>query len=143
MIELTARGGEYRKGLLKAARHLSPEEAAIISDLERHGMQVLQLYDVLCGGHVLVDNPGLYQDWRFKRISHERLSSHHQYIDKKQYPDIGMRGRVVREKLHGRTDQGTWVQLEKTPAEFGGKRKLLSMNDLRHLMDYLVYRFSR
>ena len=57
MIEITARAGEYRKGLLAAAARLSPEEAAIISDLERHGLQVPQLHDVLCGGHVLVDDP--------------------------------------------------------------------------------------
>jgi hypothetical protein len=53
-----------------------------------------------------------------------------------------MRGQVVREKLHGRTAQGTWVQLEKTPAAFG-KRKLPSLNDIRHLMDYVMYRLTR
>ena len=53
-----------------------------------------------------------------------------------------MRGQVVREKLHGRTAQGTWVQLEKTPAAFG-KRKLPSLNDIRHLMDYVIYRVTR
>ncbi len=142
MIELTARSGAYRKGLVAAARHLSPEEAAVIADLERHGLQVPQLRDVLCGGHILVDDPELYEDWRFERISHERLSSHHRDIDKRKYPDIGMRGSVVREKLHGRTAQGTWVQLEKTPAAFG-KRKLPSLNDIAHLLDYLVYRVTR
>ena len=30
MIEITARAGEYRKGLLAAAAHLSPEEAAVL-----------------------------------------------------------------------------------------------------------------
>ena len=55
MIEITAREGAYRKGLLTAADHLSPEETAIISDLERNGLQVSQLHDVLCGGHVLID----------------------------------------------------------------------------------------
>jgi hypothetical protein len=142
MIEITARAGAYRKGLVTAARRLSPEEAAILVDLEQHGLQVPQLHDVLCGGHVLVDDPGLYEDWRFDKISHQRLSSHHRDIDKTRYPDIGMRGQVVREKLHGRTAQGTWVQLEKTPAAFG-KRKLPSLNDLRHLMDYVVYRVTR
>jgi hypothetical protein len=142
MIEITARAGEYRKGLVAAAKHLSPEEAAIISDLERYGLQVPQLQDVLRGGHVLVDDPDLYEDWRFDRVSHQRLSSHHPDIDKALYPDIGMRGRVVMEKLHGRTAQGTWVQLEKTPAAFG-KRKLPSLTDLRHLMDYVVYRVTR
>ena len=92
MIEITARAGSYRKGLLAAAAHLSPEEAAIIADLERHGLQVPQLHDVLCGGHVLVDDPELYEDWRFAKVSHLRVSSHHKDIDKARYPDIGMRG---------------------------------------------------
>jgi hypothetical protein len=142
MIAITARAGSYRKGLLAAAAQLSPEEAAIIADLERHGLQVPQLRDVLCGGHVLVDDPQLYEDWRFAKVSHLRVSSHHKDIDKARYPDIGMRGQVVREKLHGRTAQGTWVQLEKTPAAFG-QRKLPSLTDLRHLMDYVVYRVTR
>jgi hypothetical protein len=142
LIEITARAGEYRKGLLAAIAQLSNEEASIISDLERHGLQVPQLHDVLCGGHVLVDDPQLYVDWHFKKVSHLRISSHHRDIDKKKYPDIGMRGYVVREKLHGRTATGTWVQLEKTPAAFG-KRKLPSMDDVRHLMDYVVYRLTR
>ena len=142
LIEITARSGEYRKGLVTAVAQLSREEAAIISDLEGHGLQVTQLHDLLCGGHVLIDDPQLYEAWRFKKVSHQRISSHHRDIDKKRYPDIGMRGHVVREKLHGRTAKGTWVQLEKTPAAFG-KRKLPSMDDLRHLMDYVVYRVTR
>jgi hypothetical protein len=142
LIEITARAGEYRKGLLTAVAQLSREEAAVIADLERHGLQVPQLHDVLCGGHVLIDDPQLYEDWHFKKVSHVRISSHHHDIDKKLYPDIGMRGHVVREKLHGRTATGTWVQLEKTPAAFG-TRKLPSMDDLRHLLDYIVYRVTR
>ncbi|WP_327287140.1 hypothetical protein [Streptomyces sp. NBC_01198] len=140
-IEITARAGEYRRGLLGAVNRLSPEEAAIVADLEQHGLQVPQLHDVLCGGHVLVDDPELYEKWRAAKGSHPRLSSHHRDIDKTLYPDIGMRGHVVREKLHGRTATGTWVQLEKTPAAFGG-RKMPSLDDLRHLMDYVVYRFT-
>ena len=101
-----------------------------------------QLHDVLCGGHVLIDDPQLYEDWRFTPVSHLRISSHHRDIDKARYPDIGMRGQVVREKLHGRTAKGTWVQLEKTPAAFG-KRKLPSVNDIRHLLDYVRYRVTR
>ncbi|MBV9095282.1 MAG: hypothetical protein JO132_15620 [Streptosporangiaceae bacterium] len=142
LIQITARAGKYRKGLLAAAARLSPEEAAIIAGLARHGLQVPQLKDVLCGGHVLVDDPQLYEDWRFAKVSHPRISSHHRDIDKAKYPDIGMRGALVREKLHGRTAQGTWVQLEKTPAAFG-KRKLPSLNDIRHLIDYVIYRVTR
>ena len=142
LIQITARGGKYRKGLLAAVAGLSPEEAAIISDLERQGLQVPQLHDVLCGGHVLIDDPQLYENWRFTKVSHPRISSHHRDIDKAKYPDIGMRGVVVREKLHGRTAQGTWVQLEKTPAAFG-QRKLPSLDDIRHLIDYVIYRVTR
>jgi hypothetical protein len=114
----------------------------IIYDLERHGLQLPQLHDVLCGGHVLVDDPDLYDAWHFPAVSHLRISSHHRDIDKTRYPDIGMRGLVVREKLHGRTVRGTWVQLEKTPAAFG-PRKLPSLDDIRHLADYVVYRLTR
>jgi hypothetical protein len=142
MIEITSQEGTYRKGLQSAADRLSPEEAAIIVDLEAHGLQVPQLRDILCGGHVLVDDPELYENWRFPAVSHRRISSHHRDIDKTKYPDIGMRGVVVREKLHGRTAQGTWVQLEKTPAAFGQK-KLPSLDDVRHLVDYVVYRITR
>jgi hypothetical protein len=142
LIELTSRTRSYRKGLTAAAAHLGPEEASIIADLERHGMQVPQLHDVLCGGHVLVDDPQLYEDWWFERVSRQRLSSHHKTIDKGRYPDIGMHGRVLREKLHGRTAQGTWVQLEKTPAAFG-KGRLPTIDDLRHLVDYIVYRVTK
>src|ERR1700744_1652770 len=142
IIEITAREGAYRKGLLAAAEQLSPQEATLIPGLERNGLQVSQMHDVLCGGHVLIDDPQLYEDWRFAGVSHLRISSHHRDIDKARYPDIGMRGQVVREKLHGRTAKGTWVQLEKTPAAFG-QRKLPSVNDIRHLMDYVLYRLTR
>jgi hypothetical protein len=142
MIEITARSGAYRKGLLAAADSLTPEEAEIISDLEGHGLQVPQLRDVLWGGHVLVDDPRLYEKWRFAKVSHPRISSHHRDIDKSRYPDIGMRGQVVREKLHGRTAHGTWLQMEKTPASFG-KRKLPSPTDVLHLVDYVTYRLTR
>ena len=141
LIDITARAGSYRRGLQAAAAQLSPEEAAIIVDLEDHGLQVPQMRDLLRGGHVLVDDPQLYEKWRFS-TSHPRISSHHRDIDKKLYPDFGMRGPVVREKLHGRTAHGTWVQLEKTPAAFG-KGKLPSLDDLRHLMDYVTYRITR
>jgi hypothetical protein len=142
MIEITAQAGKYRNGLLAAAEQLSREEATIVSDLERHGLQVTQLRDLLCGGHVLVDDPELYTSWQFAKVTHPRISSHHHDIDKKKYPDYGMRGPVVREKLHGRTAHGTWMQLEKTPAAFG-QRKLPNLDDLRHLMNYVMYRITR
>ncbi len=142
MVEITARAGRYRKGLAKAAGRLRPEEAAIIADLEHHGLDVVQLREVLCGAHVLIDEPTLYDRWRFPQLSRERLSSHHRTVDKQRYPDLGLRGPLVREKLHGRTAQGTWVQLEKTPASMGGF-KLPTWNDLQHLVDYVVYRITK
>ncbi|MBV9365288.1 MAG: hypothetical protein JO286_05575 [Solirubrobacterales bacterium] len=142
MVEISARPGGYRRGLEKAAELLTPQEAAVLADLEHHGLNVIQLRDVLRGAHVLVDDPSLYERWRFPKASHLRVSSHHHEIDKQKYPDIGMRGPLLREKLHGRTERGTWVQLEKTPAAFG-KRKLPSWHDLVHLADYVMYRVTR
>jgi hypothetical protein len=142
MVEITARAGEYRSGLGLAAKRLTPAEAAIIADLETHGLDVQQLREVLCGAHVLVDEPTLYQRWRFPK-SRERLSSHHRTVDKVRYPDLGLKGPLVREKLHGRTEAGTWVQLEKTPAAMGHGFRLPSMTDVRHLMDYVVYRVTK
>lgn len=142
MVEITSQVGKYRSGLARAAKRLMPSEAAIIADLERHGLDVPQLREMLCGAHVLVDEPELYDAWLFSK-SRQRLSSHHKTVDKERYPDIGLKGPVVREKLHGRTDAGTWVQLEKTPAAMGHGFHLPSLTDLQHLWDYIVYRFTK
>ncbi len=142
MVEITSHVGTYRNGLAQAAKRLTPAEAAIIADLERNGLDVPQLREVLCGAHVLVDDPELYDRWRFPQ-SRERLSSHHRTVDKRRYPDIGLKGPLVREKLHGRTESGTWVQLEKTPAAMGPGIHVPSLTDLKHLIDYIVYRFTK
>jgi hypothetical protein len=142
IVEIASQIGKYRSGLSRAAKRLTPAEAAIIGDLERHGLDVPQLRDVLCGAHVLVDEPELYESWRFPK-SRERLSSHHKTIDKKEFPDIGLKGPLVREKLHGRTQAGTWVQLEKTPAAMGHGFRLPTFADVQHLWDYIVYRVTK
>jgi hypothetical protein len=142
MVQITSQIGKYRSGLDVAGKRITPSEAAVIADLERHGLDVPQLRDVLCGAHVLVDEPELYERWRFPK-SRERLSSHHKTIDKKRFPDIGLKGPLVREKLHGRTQAGTWVQLEKTPAAMGHGFRLPTLTDARHLWDYIVYRFTK
>lgn len=142
LVEVTARSGRYRSGLPNAARRLTPAEASIIADLEAHGLDVQQLREVLWGAHVLVDQPQLYEGWRFPK-SRKRLSSHHKTIDKERYPDFGLKGPLVREKLHGRTNAGTWVQLEKTPAAMGHGFRLPTMTDIRHLMDYIVYKVTK
>jgi hypothetical protein len=143
LVRITSRYGKYRSGLTAALLRLEPGEAAIIADLERHGLDVPQLREVLCGAHVLVDDPELYANWRFDG-SRERLSSHHKSVDKKQYPDLGLKGPLVREKLHGRTPHGgTWVQLEKTPAAMGHGFRLPSWSDVLHLVDYIVYRITK
>jgi hypothetical protein len=142
MVQIASRLGKYRPGLALATRRLTPSEAAILADLEEHGLDVPQIREVLCGAHVLVDDPDLYQRWRFPK-SRERLSSHHVKVDKKLYPDIGLKGPLVREKLHGRTAAGTWLQLEKTPASMGHGFHLPSLTDLQHLWDYIVYRWTK
>jgi hypothetical protein len=143
LVQLTTRHGRYRRGLIHAAKGLTPNEAAVLADLEAHGLDVNQLRDVLWGGHVLIDDPDLYERWRFPKVTRERLSSHHRTVDKQSYPDLGMHGPLVREKLHGRTATGTWVQLEKTPAAFGPGHKLPTWNDVLHLVDFVVYRVTK
>jgi hypothetical protein len=143
LVQLTTRHGRYRRGLVQAAKSLTPQEAAVLADLEAHGLDVNQLRDVLWGGHVLIDDPDLYERWRFPKVTRQRLSSHHKTVDKATYPDLGMHGPLVREKLHGRTASGTWVQLEKTPAAFGAGHKLPTWNDVQHLADFIVYRITK
>ncbi len=142
LVDITSRVAEYRDGLRSAADRLTRHEATIISDLEAHGLDVPQLREVLWGGHVLVDDPDLYEAWRFPK-SRERLSSHHKSVDKETYPDLGLKGPLVREKLHGRTKTGTWVQLEKTPAAMGDGFRLPTWNDVLHLCDFFVYKFTK
>jgi hypothetical protein len=142
MVQIASQIGEYRSGLAVAAKRLTPPEAAIIADLERHGLDVPQLRDVLCGAHVLVDEPELYEGWRFPK-SRERLSSHHKTMDKGRFPDMGLKGPLVREKLHGRTQAGTWVQLEKTPAAIGHGFHFPTLADVQHVWDYIVYRVTK
>lgn len=142
LVDITSRVGEYRDGLKTAAERLTDHEAAIVEDLERHGLDVLQLREVLWGGHVLIDDPELYERWRFPK-SRERLSSHHKSVDKSQFPDLGLKGPLVREKLHGRTKTGTWLQFEKTPAAMGNGFRLPTWNDVLHLCDFVVYRITK
>jgi hypothetical protein len=143
LIQLTTRHGRYRRGLVQAATSLTPNEASLLADLEGHGLDVNQLRDVLYGGHVLVDDPDLYERWKFPKVTRQRLSSHHRTVDKQLYPDLGMHGPLVREKLHGRTANGTWMQLEKTPAAFGASHRLPTWNDVLHLVDFVVYRVTK
>jgi hypothetical protein len=143
LVQLTTRHGRYRRGLVQAAKGLTPNEAAVLADLEAHGLDVNQLRDVLWGGHVLIDNPDLYERWRFPKVTRQRLSSHHRTMDKQSYPDLGMHGPLVREKLHGRTLSGTWMQLEKTPAAFGSGHRVPTWNDVLHLVDFVVYRVTK
>lgn len=142
LVDITSRVAEYRDGLRRAADRLTRHEATIIADLEQHGLDVPQLREVLWGAHVLVDDPDLYEAWRFPK-SRERLSSHHKTVDKETYPDLGLKGPLVREKLHGRTKTGTWVQLEKTPAAMGDGFRLPTWNDVLHLCDFVVYRITK
>ena len=43
-VEITARRGQYRSGVAAAAERLTPSEAAIIADVEDHGLDVQQLH---------------------------------------------------------------------------------------------------
>ena len=80
-----------------------------------------QLREVLCGAHVLIDEPELYERWRFPK-SRERLSSHHKTVDKAEFPDIGLNG----QNTGGFSLQYPRVRLRKrsgSPLHFPGDRR--------------------
>ena len=72
MLDISARTNRFRGGILHAAARLTPQEAAIVADLERHGLDVTELRDLLRGAHVLVDQPELYERWLFPDKSDPR-----------------------------------------------------------------------
>ena len=92
LVQLTTRHGRYRRGLVNAAMGLTPNEAAVLADLEAHGLDVNQLRDVLWGGHVLIDDPDLYERWRFPKVTRERLSSDHRTGDRRWSRVLGCMG---------------------------------------------------
>ena len=104
-------------------------------------MDVDQLRDVLWGGHVLVDDPGLYERWRFSQQSRQRISSHHHDIDRRNTRTSACAGRwCARSCTVG--PRGYLGTVRKTPATIGSK-KLPCPEDVAHLMDYIVYRVTR
>ena len=138
-IDITALGRQLSPG--GGAPRTQPGRGGDHRRPGRRRLQVPQLRDLLQGGHVLVDHPQLYEKWRFTKASHRGYPA---TTANRQEAVPGFRdgGPVVRKKLHGRTARGTWVQLENTPAAFG-KGRLPSMDDLKHLVDYVTYRITR
>ena len=132
---------KYRKGLADASRRATDKELLVMRDLEERGLDAQGLRVMLGGGHVVIDDPELYERWVFPD-SDQRLSSHHREMDKKQYPDYGMVGPFVRQSLHGRTPQGTWIQWERTATSFKLGQHL-RWRDFVHIKDFIVYRITR
>lgn len=141
LVKLQLVVSRYRKGLAEASGRATPKESLILRDLEVRGLDAEAFRVMLHGGHVVIDDPELYERWTFPD-SVERLSSHHKDVDKKQFPDYGMVGPLVRQSLHGRTAQGTWIQWERTPAAFKFGRRI-RWTDVVHIKDYVVYRITR
>jgi hypothetical protein len=106
LVKLQLVVSRYRRGLAEASGRATPKESLILRDLEARGLDAEAFLVMLHGGHVVIDDPELYERWTFPD-SVERLSSHHKDVDKKRYPDYGMAGPLVRQSLHGRTAQGT------------------------------------
>ena len=142
MLDISARTTRFRGGILHAAARLTPQEAAIAADLERHGLDVTQLRDLLHGAHVLVDQPELYERWLFPDKSHQRISSHHPEIDSARIRTTASRPGRPR-KLHGRTAHGTGSAQEDTSDDDRGQAQASDVTDLKHVADYMVYRITR
>lgn len=140
LVRVAGNAGNFSPKLANAVAGASDEEVQIMSDLLANGLSIPELISVLKGAHVVVGDDALYERWIFPS-SHRRVSSHHRSVDKLATPDYGLDGPLVRESLHGKAPMGTWVQLERTSAQFRWGA-LPTLSDLIHLRDYLIYRFT-
>ena len=140
LVTVAGNAGQFSPKLATAVAGASDEEVQVMSDLLENGLSIPELISVLKGAHVVVGDDSLYQRWIFPS-SHRRISSHHRSVDKLATPDYGLDGPLVRESLHGKAPMGTWVQLERTSAQFRWGA-LPTLSDLIHLRDYLIYRFT-
>lgn len=140
LITVAGTAGQFSPKLASAVVDASDEEVKVMSDLLDHGLSIPELISVLKGAHVIVGDDSLYEQWIFPS-SHQRISSHHRSVDKRATPDYGLDGPLVRESLHGKAPLGTWVQLERSAAQFR-LGALPTIADLIHLRDYLIYRVT-
>ncbi len=140
LVRVAGNAGQFSPKLATAVAGASDEEVQVMSDLLENGLSIPELISVLKGAHVVVGDDSLYERWIFPS-SHKRISSHHRSVDKLATPDYGLDGPLVRESLHGKAPMGTWVQLERTSAQFRWGA-LPTVADLIHLRDYLIYRFT-
>ena len=140
LVTIAGNAGKFSPKLATAVSGASDEEVQVMSDLLDNGLSIPELISVLKGAHVVVGDDSLYQRWIFPS-SRKRLSSHHRSVDKLATPDYGLDGPLVRESLHGKAPMGTWVQLERSSAQFHWGA-LPTLADLIHLRDYLIYRIT-
>lgn len=141
LVKVAASAGDFSPKLSKAVERATDEEVRLLADLVQRGLSIPRLVNVLQGAHVLIGDDDLYAGWIFP-TSRQRLSSHHRTVDKRQTPDYGLDGPLVREALHGKAVSGTWIQLERTKATFK-KGQLPRWHDLVHIRDYILYRITR
>ena len=141
VIGITTRAGKYRRGLERAAAAITPQEAAIIADLAERGMDVDQLRDVLWGGHVLVDDPGLYERWTFPSRAGNAFPATTTTSTRRNTRTSECAGRWCAKSCTAGPRRAPGCS-SKTPAAIGAK-KLPSPQDVAHLMDYIVYRVTR
>lgn len=112
-------------------KDLSEPELRILGVLLDHGMSTSQLADFLRGGQVVFDDPAVYDQFRaLAPDGYERVSSHHESA-KDLAPHIGVPGEL--NALFGRTDHGTFIQLEHS--EWGQSVG----ESFQHGIDYVAY----
>jgi hypothetical protein len=140
LVHLAAAGGQFSTKLSDAVARTTDAEIRIMSDLVERGLTIPALVHLLQGAHLLVGDDSRYEAWIFP-ASRRRLSSHHRNVDKRKTPDYGIDGPLVRESLHGKATIGTWVQFERTKANFRWGQ-LPTWDDALHLRDYVVYRLT-
>jgi hypothetical protein len=140
LVRLAATAGGFSPKLSAAVDRATDAEVTVMADLVARGLSIPDLVHVLQGAHLLVGDDVLYERWIFPH-SRKRMSSHHRTVDKKATPDFGLDGPLVRESLHGKAAQGTWVQLERTKATFQWGQ-MPTWHDVVHVRDFVVYRVT-
>jgi hypothetical protein len=69
LVSLQLLFARYRKGLSEASDRVTPEETLVLRDLEERGLDAEGLRVMLSGGHVVVDDPELYERWSFPKAT--------------------------------------------------------------------------
>lgn len=156
--------GKLPDGFAEALGSASLTELSMVDDLRAQGLDQQGVGELMAGGHVRLEDGGdLYKQWtgflKDNPSLSTRSSSHYGGVDATQY---GFRGSLFKEGLFGLSadpgkktasgaDGGTWMQLERSPADVNlndpsSWTHLLNPESRQktasHMKDYVRYQLS-